>query len=83
MFISTYTVCSADIDECLSDSGGCEHNCTNTEGSFLCSCSQGYSLADDGFQCIGEFEGTYFNSVCGSELHLCSLTSDINKLVPS
>ena len=46
----------ADIDECLSDRGGCEHNCTNIEGSFQCSCSQGYSLADGGFQCIGEFD---------------------------
>ena len=36
-----------DIDECLTRNGGCEHNCTNTEGSFYCSCVDGYQLSND------------------------------------
>ena len=44
-----------DVNECLSDRGGCAQNCTNTMGSFECSCNPGYSLVDAGFQCNGEF----------------------------
>ena len=28
-----------DIDECLNQNGGCSDVCTNTEGSFKCSCN--------------------------------------------
>ena len=34
----------ADINECLSYKGGCEYQCTNTQGSYTCSCPTGYSL---------------------------------------
>ena len=46
-----YTV--IDIDECSVNNGGCEHNCTNTEGSFVCSCVEGYSLERNMF-CEGK-----------------------------
>ena len=36
-----------EIDECLTRNGGCEHNCTNTVGSFYCSCVDGYQLTND------------------------------------
>ena len=52
-----------DIDECvvnaqLNDTqcGGarqCEQMCTNTIGSYNCSCSSEYSLADDLHNCLG------------------------------
>ena len=41
-----------DIDECQTINGGCEHNCSNTEGSFYCSCGDGYQLSNDVF-CSG------------------------------
>ena len=44
-----------DIDECASDNGGCSQTCTNTEGSFECSCGTGYSLAIDGLDCNGMY----------------------------
>ena len=40
-----------DVDECLTSNGGCGHNCTNTLGSYTCSCKSGYSLAYDRHQC--------------------------------
>lgn len=49
------TVLFTDINECLSNRGGCEQNCTNSMGSFQCSCNQGYSLSGDGFSCTGGF----------------------------
>ena len=45
-------ITSADIDECSDDTDGCDHNCTNTEGSFKCSCQEGYTLTD-GTSCQG------------------------------
>ena len=42
-----------DIDECVNNGSGCDHNCANLLGSYECSCRQGYSLAADGFSCNG------------------------------
>ncbi|KAJ8300025.1 hypothetical protein KUTeg_021544 [Tegillarca granosa] len=41
-----------DIDECEEDVGICQHNCTNTVGSFICSCPPGYKLARNKRKCI-------------------------------
>ena len=43
----------ADINECLMNNGGCSQNCTNTNGSFMCSCLTGYSLSIDNATCRG------------------------------
>ena len=40
-----------DIDECLTSNGGCDHNCLNFEGSYECSCRDGYSLTSDNRTC--------------------------------
>ena len=31
-----------DCDECAKNKGGCDHRCTNYDGSFYCSCNEGY-----------------------------------------
>lgn len=33
--------------------GGCDTQCTNSEGSYECSCSEGYALMPDGRSCAG------------------------------
>jgi len=45
---------NADIDECATNNGGCEHYCTNTIGSFNCSWGTGYELSGNGLNCTGE-----------------------------
>ncbi len=40
-----------DVNECSTGNGGCEQICTNTVGSFSCSCNSGYTLAGDGSSC--------------------------------
>ncbi|KAH8363559.1 hypothetical protein KR084_011635 [Drosophila pseudotakahashii] len=40
-----------DIDECQEKNGGCSHRCSNSEGSFKCSCPPGYELDDDERTC--------------------------------
>ena len=43
--------CHVDIDECETGNDNCHENaqCTNTEGSFICSCNPGYT--GDGIEC--------------------------------
>eukprot|EP00731_Ephydatia_muelleri_P028193 Em0019g1066a len=42
-----------EINECLASNGGCAQICTNTVGSFTCSCNTGYSLGADARSCVG------------------------------
>ena len=43
------------INECSSSNGACQHNCTNTVGSYYCTCVDpaGYTLSEDGHNCTG------------------------------
>ena len=43
-----------DINECLTDNGGCAHNCNNTAGSYQCYCEDGYKLNSDDHTCDGK-----------------------------
>ena len=40
-----------DINECAEYNGGCQHNCTNTNGSYSCTCRAGYKLTEDEHNC--------------------------------
>ncbi|XP_078621643.1 uncharacterized protein LOC144887947 isoform X2 [Branchiostoma floridae x Branchiostoma japonicum] len=56
---------------CESNNGGCVQICTNTSGSYHCSCQEGYILNSDGFTCDGvapelEFERLLADAVEGS-----------------
>ena len=54
-FVVFYVMClNADIDECESEEDNCHVNaqCTNTEGSFTCSCKPGYT--GDGINCTSK-----------------------------
>lgn len=43
-----------DVDECANGYAGCQHNkCSNSDGSFVCSCYAGYDLKTDGKRCAG------------------------------
>ena len=43
----------SDRDECLDNRGGCSQLCTNTPGSFSCSCRTGFTLHSNGASCTG------------------------------
>ena len=43
-----------DINECYERSDDCDHLCTNTIGSYNCSCRDGYYLHQDGKTCLGK-----------------------------
>ena len=42
---------SADIDECVERTAGCEQTCVNSNGSFVCSCADGYDMNQDNATC--------------------------------
>ena len=45
-----------DINECQASNGRCSQTCTNTVGSFECSCDTGYTLASDNLGCNGKHQ---------------------------
>ena len=56
MYVYTYYINSlvSDIDECSDGISGCNQTCTNTIGSYTCSCqSRFYTLNADGHTCDG------------------------------
>ncbi|CAH1241242.1 FBN2 [Branchiostoma lanceolatum] len=55
-----------DVDECASPNGGCGQNmiCTNTIGSYLCSCLVGYHLETGGSSCEDVDECAVENGGC-------------------
>ncbi|XP_059405500.1 low-density lipoprotein receptor-related protein 2 isoform X3 [Carassius carassius] len=60
-------VVCVDVDECVNRPDLCSHYCTNTLGSFECSCSHGYILEPDGHSC----------KITGEPYLLASLQSEI------
>uniref|UniRef100_A0A4X2JUW3 Metalloendopeptidase n=1 Tax=Vombatus ursinus TaxID=29139 RepID=A0A4X2JUW3_VOMUR len=41
----------SDKDECSKDNGGCQHECINTFGSYVCQCKNGFVLHENGHDC--------------------------------
>lgn len=40
-----------DIDECATDNGGCDQTCTNSNGTYVCTCEDNYKLGNDSKAC--------------------------------
>ena len=57
---SSYSISISDINECLSNNGNCSHTCTNTNGSYICSCRLGYAIDANNDSCNGKFD---FNDI--------------------
>ena len=48
-------LCTADINECLTNNGSC-HSCSNTDGSYECYCNSGFKVV--------EYEDGVLNKTC-------------------
>ncbi|XP_006639368.1 growth arrest-specific protein 6 [Lepisosteus oculatus] len=57
--------CERDVNECDRRNGNCEHLCSNTPGSYKCSCKLGYSLTDR-HRCADVDECREIPGVCGT-----------------
>ena len=51
-----------DIDECSEGTSGCSQLCTNTIGSYTCTCDNGYQLTNDNHTCTDIDECTLNNN---------------------
>ena len=45
-----------DENECEISNGGCQHQCKNNNGSFVCHCNEGFFLDGNGKSCSGKHE---------------------------
>ena len=73
MCISDDDECATYTDSCDCASGApCTYACTDTEGSFDCSCGAGFELGIDGFTCEGNTSEAptnvvrAYSEICGS-----------------
>lgn len=57
--------CSLDVNECASSNGGCQHICSNVEGSYQCSCRAGFNLHPDKHGCRDINECELDGELCG------------------
>ena len=53
-----------DRDECALANGGCEHSCSNADGSYTCSCNSGFKLNANGLTCEGEQKSRTLVIIC-------------------
>lgn len=45
----------SDINECVTDNGGCQQICINIDGGHMCEChGPGFLLSEDNYTCIGK-----------------------------
>ena len=65
-----------DTNECNEYNGGCAQNCSNTVGSYVCSCRTGYTLDTDNHACNGEHN--FLKSLLFCYLHII-IFIDINE----
>ena len=56
-----------DTNECLTNNGGCHHNCHNSVGSYSCSCNNGYRLNSNGYTCEGRLSS---KKILSSDKHI-------------
>uniref|UniRef100_A0A3B1JEH8 Growth arrest specific 6 n=1 Tax=Astyanax mexicanus TaxID=7994 RepID=A0A3B1JEH8_ASTMX len=57
--------CEEDVNECSKGNGGCDHECTNSMGSYHCSCHNGYALSGH-HTCLDIDECEDSPDVCGT-----------------
>ena len=59
-----------DINECLTGYHECQHVCKNTNGSFACTCHDGFILGMDAKTCQSKYATVYFFKLSYCYLYL-------------
>ena len=69
-----------DMDECKLNISNCHvnANCTNTYGSYKCTCKVGYT--GDGHSCSGNFDDNLF--IFPNKTNFCKYSHSLKKLYP-
>ena len=76
----------SDINECEEQTDRCTQDCTNSAGSYTCSCNSGYRLQSDGFSCNGKFQVVsavliHFSSVIQMLMNVLKILMVVNRHV--
>ena len=50
---------TADINECSTNNGGCQHDCVNMRGSHECRCRSGFQLSSNRQSCTGMYVSSF------------------------
>lgn len=64
-----------DKDECSKDNGGCQHECINTVGSYVCHCRHGFVLHENKHDCkeggfhVHSHPHTHWHKSTGAHVH--------------
>ena len=66
-YVLTDTSGCADIDECVTNNGGCSQICNNVIGSYDCDCMAGFKVGTDLFSCTDINECLIDNHTCQEE----------------
>lgn len=65
-----------DKDECSKDNGGCQHECINTVGSYVCQCRHGFVLHENKHDCkeggfhVHSHQHTHWHKNTGPHMHM-------------
>ena len=62
--MDSYLLQITDIDECQAGTHLCNQTCANTNGSYMCECTDGYTLGIDRTSCIGKSFHNMFVKPC-------------------
>lgn len=68
-----------DVNECEIGNGGCDHECTNSQGSFECTCRTGYLLAADNATCLGKGFQEMYRFVYHDCVYVCTTHADVDE----
>lgn len=72
IYVTPLILYLSDFNECALNGGPgpCQQICTNTVGSYYCSCQPGFTLSTNGTSCNGEHMGTLLtHSKCCSHVY--------------
>ena len=70
-------IINVDINECNTNNGGCDTTCTNTVGSYECSCNTGYELNNDLHHCDGKKMYSIIDFKLLIEINECDRGTDL------
>ena len=76
-------MCILDIDECSENDDNCSQNCSNTIGSYQCSCNDGYALDSDQHNCNGNIYNYINHETLTVHMHIIILLRGLIVQVPS
>lgn len=75
----SFSTLFVDEDECEKNQDSCEHQCTNTVGSFTCYCNPGYQLIGSE-ACDGMYEEKF--TILKTTLHPNKLWNSVPTTCP-